>query len=72
MITRGFLGWIGRGDVKAPRALSPDPAGRREEFQLSVVPRECRRAYNMRRIVEGLVDRGSFFEIGRASCRERV
>ena len=63
---RRFLSYIPNSiwDL-VPQAPSSDAADRREEFLLSVVPRDRRRAYNMRRIVEGLVDRGSFFEMGR-------
>ncbi|MDJ0612610.1 MAG: carboxyl transferase domain-containing protein [Rhizobiaceae bacterium] len=42
-----------------------DPVERREEFLLSAVPREKTQAYNMRRIVEGIADQGSVFEMGR-------
>ncbi|MFO1081986.1 MAG: carboxyl transferase domain-containing protein [Reyranellaceae bacterium] len=49
----------------APRGETSDPVDRRDEFLLSAVPRAPRRAYNMRRIVDALVDQGSFFEMGR-------
>jgi len=41
-----------------------DPAGRREESLLSIVPRDARRAYTMRRVLEAVFDRGSVFETG--------
>ena len=44
------------------RATPPD---RREEELLSIVPRESRSTYKMRRILEAVLDRGSLFEIGR-------
>jgi acetyl-CoA carboxylase carboxyltransferase component len=47
-----------------PVYASADAPGRREEELLSIVPRERRRAYDVRRIVSLVVDRESFFEIG--------
>lgn len=49
----------------AARETPSDDAERRDEFLLSIVPRSPRRAYAMRRIVEAVVDRGTFFEMGR-------
>ncbi len=40
-----------------------DPPGRAEEALLSLVPRNRRRAYKMRKLIELVVDRGSFFEL---------
>lgn len=47
------------------RARSGDPADRREESLVSAVPREGGQAYNMRRILDSVLDRGSLFEIGK-------
>ena len=41
-----------------------DPPDRREEDLLSIVPRERRKPYKARRILEAVFDRGSVFEIG--------
>lgn len=49
----------------APRAPCADPAARRDESLLEIVPRDRRVPYKMRRIVEACVDAGSFFETGR-------
>jgi acetyl-CoA carboxylase carboxyltransferase component len=49
-----------------PREPCEDPRERCEEELLSIVPRERRRVYAMRRIVEAVFDAGSFFELGRA------
>jgi len=46
-----------------PRGPRDDPPERRDESLLGIVPRERRRAYKMRRVVEAIVDRGSFFEL---------
>ena len=45
-------------------ACDDDPA-RADQMLLSVVPRDRRKVYKMRPIIEAVVDRGSFFEIGR-------
>ena len=41
-----------------------DPADRREEELLSIVPRDPRKPYEMRAILEAVFDRGSVFELG--------
>ncbi len=46
-----------------PRVDSGDPPDRADESLLSAVPRDRRRPYNMYKIVETVVDRGSVFEI---------
>ena len=43
-----------------------DPPDRREEELLSIVPRDRRKPYEMRRILELVLDRGSVFELGAA------
>ena len=40
-----------------------DDPNRREEELLSIIPHNRRRAYPMRKIIEAVVDRGSFFEL---------
>jgi len=42
-----------------------DPVDRADETLLSIVPRDKRKAYNMRRIVDSVADAGTVFEIGR-------
>jgi acetyl-CoA carboxylase carboxyltransferase component len=48
----------------APLVAGTDPADRREEELLAIVPRDPRKPYKMRRILEAVVDRGSLFEVG--------
>jgi acetyl-CoA carboxylase carboxyltransferase component len=61
-----------------PRGACDDPVDRREEALASIVPRSSRQAYDMRRLVELVVDRESMFEIqstfGRAviTCLARM
>jgi acetyl-CoA carboxylase carboxyltransferase component len=55
-----------------PVASCDDPADRAEEELLAIVPRERRRAFPVRRVVEAVVDRGSWFEIGARHGRSQV
>ena len=48
----------------ARRTRCDDPADRREEDLLSLVPRDPKAVYSMRRALEMIVDRGTLFEIG--------
>jgi acetyl-CoA carboxylase carboxyltransferase component len=47
-----------------PIAAAADPADRREEDLLSIVPRDRRKPYKVRRILEAVFDEGSVFELG--------
>ena len=47
-----------------PRVRNWDDCARRDESLIAAVPREKKQAYHMRRIIDALVDRGSFFEMG--------
>ena len=49
-----------------PRVRGWDDPERRDEFLISAIPRVKKQAYHMRRIIEALVDKGSFFEMGAA------
>jgi acetyl-CoA carboxylase carboxyltransferase component len=63
---RRFLSYVPDNVWEAPPATaSQDPADRREQELLSVIPRDRRRPYKMRRILEAVLDRGSVFELGR-------
>jgi len=48
-----------------PRSPATDPPDRREDALASAIPRNRRRVYNMRKIVEMVFDHGSLFELGR-------
>jgi acetyl-CoA carboxylase carboxyltransferase component len=62
---RRFLSYMPANVWEAPPvAASSDPAGRREEDLLSIVPRERRRPYKARRVLEAVFDRGTVFEVG--------
>ncbi|MBB85438.1 MAG: propionyl-CoA carboxylase [Deltaproteobacteria bacterium] len=49
-----------------------DRRDRREEKLLKIIPRERRRAYKMRKLIEHVVDQRSFFEIGRLWGRSQI
>ncbi len=63
---RRFLSYLPSSiDELPPRTSPADAPDRKEDWLIAAVPRERRRVYKMRPIVEAIVDRGSFFEIGR-------
>lgn len=49
-----------------PRAEPTDDPDRRDEWLLDAIPRNRRRVYDPRRIIETIVDAGSFLEMGKA------
>ncbi len=62
---RRFLSYLPSSvDELAARTATDDPAERAEESLFSIVPHDPKQVYNMRRIVDAVVDRGSFFEMG--------
>lgn len=64
--TRRFLSYLPSSvHTVAERSACDDPASRRDEWLLGAVPRDPRKVYDMRRIVRAVVDRESFFEIGK-------
>ena len=61
---RRFLGYLPSNvDSLPPRRSVGDPADRREERLLSIVPRDRRFLYHMRELISLVVDRDSFFEM---------
>src|SRR3970282_1835375 len=50
-------------DDVPPRGPRTDDPTRREDWLFGAIPRDIRKTYRMRLIVEAVVDRGSFFEI---------
>jgi acetyl-CoA carboxylase carboxyltransferase component len=55
-----------------PVTACDDSAGREEDALLSVIPRERRRAYKVRKVIGLIVDRGSFFELTPGYGRTQV
>jgi len=48
---------------QAPRVEPQDDPGRQDEALLSFIPRDRRRAFNPKKMIEHIVDLGSFFEL---------
>jgi acetyl-CoA carboxylase carboxyltransferase component len=64
--TRRFLSYLPSSVFElAPRVPSDDDHLRREEFLFEAIPRDRRKVYKMRPIIEAVIDKGSFFEMGR-------
>jgi len=55
-----------------PRVASDDDPARCEEALLEIVPRDRRKVYKMRRLLEGVVDRGSLFETTAGYGRSQI
>jgi acetyl-CoA carboxylase carboxyltransferase component len=61
-----FLSYLPSSVYEVPPRIEPaDDPDRREEALLSIVPRDRRKLYNMRKVLDLVLDRGSFFEMGR-------
>lgn len=59
-----FLSYLPQSVWQAPpRIPNDDPVDRRDETLLSVIPRDRRQMYQVRDIVNSVVDKDSFFEI---------
>jgi len=70
---RRFLSYLPSSvDAVAPRGPATDDPNRREESLFSAIPRDSRKVYKMRPIVEAVVDQGSFFEMGRMFGRSII
>jgi acetyl-CoA carboxylase carboxyltransferase component len=70
---RAFLSYLPENVWSAPPVVATtDPDDRREEDLLSIVPRESRQPYDMRRLLDLVVDTGSRFEMGRRYGRPLI
>ena len=47
-----------------PRKENDDPTDRKEEKLISIIPRDRKAPYEVREIIDLVLDKGSFFEIG--------
>lgn len=66
-LVRRFLSYLPPSVYETPPVLPPDPADppdRREEELLTLIPRKRTTTFDIRRGIELICDRGSFFEIG--------
>ncbi len=70
---RRFLSYLPSSVFELPpRGPREDDAKRREEWLIDAIPRDARKVYKMRPILEALLDRDSFFEIGRLHGRSII
>ncbi|MCG8590769.1 MAG: propionyl-CoA carboxylase [Proteobacteria bacterium] len=70
---RRFLGYLPTNVFECPPvAASADDRERAEEALLSIVPRERRRVYDMRRVIRHVVDRESFYELTAGYGRSQI
>ncbi len=70
---RRFLSYLPTNVHQLPPVVEcDDPIARRDERLASIIPRHRNRGYNVRRMVEMIVDRDSFFELGRYFGRAQV
>jgi acetyl-CoA carboxylase carboxyltransferase component len=64
-LVRKFLSYVPDSVYELPpRAACDDPVDRREEALLSIIPRDKRKVYKSRKILDLVFDKGSVFEIG--------
>ena len=63
--TRRFLSYLPTNvDELPPISDSGDDPDRRDERLLDIIPKDPKRTYKMRSIIDSVVDQGSWFEIG--------
>ncbi len=63
-LIRRFLSYMPTNVWQMPPVVpTDDPVNRREEELIRIVPRDPRKPYSMKRVIEMIVDRGSMFEI---------
>lgn len=63
---RQFLSYLPTSNDELPPITEcTDPPDRREEELIQIIPREPRKVYKVRRILDAVLDEGSFFEIGK-------
>lgn len=71
--TRRFLSYLPRSVFELPaRTACDDDPKRRAESLLNAIPKDPRRVYQIRPIIDAIVDQGSFFEIGKLWGRSVV
>ena len=71
--TRQFLSYLPPSIYELPaRATPTDAPDRRDPWLIEAIPRDRRKVYKARRIIEAVVDRGSFLEIGRLYGRSAI
>jgi acetyl-CoA carboxylase carboxyltransferase component len=72
-IVRKFLSYLPSSIHELPpRGPVTDDPLRRDDWLINVIPRDRRKVYKMRPIVEAVVDKGSFLECGRYNGRSVI
>jgi acetyl-CoA carboxylase carboxyltransferase component len=70
---RRFLSYLPSSVYGLPPVTAPtDDPNRREEKLFTHIPRDRRRVYQMRPVINAVVDQGSFFEMGRMFGRSII
>ena len=70
---RSFLSYLPANvHEPAPRSEAGDPVDRTAAALLDLVPRDRRQVYNVRSLIDAIVDEGSFFEIAPRYGRARM
>lgn len=71
---RRFLSYLPQNVWQLPerKHVSRDDPNRREEDLMSIIPKDGRKTYNMRRIMECIFDKDSLFEIGRYQGQSQI
>jgi len=63
---RQFLSYLPPSVYELPARTEPmDDPERSEDWLIGAIPRDNRKVYKMRKIIEAVVDEGSFFEMGK-------
>ena len=70
---RRFLSYLPNHSAELPPHFDVgDPPHRRDESLIEIIPRERRKAYKMRHLIDRVVDRDSFFELGKGWGRSQI
>jgi len=69
-----FLDYLPQNAWEMPerKYIDADNRNRKEEELISIIPRDGRKTYNMRRVMECVFDKGSLFEIGKYQGRSQI
>ncbi len=72
-MARRFLSYLPSSvDGLPPRAEPDDDPEREEDWLSQAIPHDRRKVYKMRKIIEHVVDKGSFFEMGKLWGRSAI
>jgi acetyl-CoA carboxylase carboxyltransferase component len=72
-LIRRFLSYLPSSvEDMAPRGATADPVDRRADELVDLVPRDARRVHNAKKLIELVVDEGSFFPIAPLYGRARI